>query len=111
MVGHISLPRVTGNDIPASLSSYVIGCLLREELAYDGIVLTDALNMKAVTDQYTSSQAAVEAILAGNDMILMPKDFHSAYRGILDAVENGTISQERVDESLRRILELKFSFS
>lgn len=107
MVGHISLPQVTGNDTPASLSSYVIGHLLREELGYDGIVLTDALNMKAVTDQYDSSQAAVEAILAGNDMILMPKDFHSAYQGILDAIENGVISQNRLDESLRRILEVK----
>lgn len=107
MVGHISLPQVTGDDTPASLSSYVIGHLLREELGYDGIVLTDALNMKAVTDQYTSSQAAVEAILAGNDMILMPEDFHSAYQGVIDAVENGIISQERLEESLRRILELK----
>lgn len=107
MVGHISLPQVTGDDTPASLSPYVIGHLLREELGYDGIVLTDALNMKAVTDQYTSSQAAVEAILAGNDMILMPKDFHSAYQGVIDAVENGVISQERLEESLRRILELK----
>lgn len=107
MVGHISLPQVTGNDTPASLSSYVIGRLLREELGYDGIVLTDALNMKAVTDQYDSSQAAVKAILAGNDMILMPKDFQSAYQGILEAIENGVISQERLDESLRRILELK----
>ncbi|MCI9175795.1 MAG: glycoside hydrolase family 3 protein [Lachnospiraceae bacterium] len=107
MVGHISLPQVTGDDTPASLSSYVIGHLLREELGYDGIVLTDALNMKAVTDQYTSSQAAVEAILAGNDMILMPEDFHSAYQGVIDAVENGVILQERLEESLRRILELK----
>lgn len=109
MVGHISLPQVTGDDTPVSLSLYVIGHLLREELGYDGIVLTDALNMKAVTDQYTSSQAAVEAILAGNDMILMPKDFHSAYQGVIDAVENGVISQERLEESLRRILELKMN--
>lgn len=107
MVGHISLPQVTGTDIPASLSSYVIGRLLREELGYDGIVLTDALNMQAVTGQYTSSQAAVEAILAGNDMILMPMDFHSAYEGILDAVARGAITQERLDESLRRILKVK----
>ena len=107
MVGHISLPQVTGNDTPASLSSYVIGHLLRHELGYDGIVLTDALNMKAVTDQYTASQAAVEAILAGNDMLLMPEDFHSAYQGIIDAVKNGVISQERLEESLRRILKLK----
>lgn len=109
MVGHISLPQITGDGTPASLSPYAIGHLLREELGYDGIVLTDALNMKAVTDQYTSSQAAVAAIQAGNDMILMPKDFQSAYQGILDAINNGAITQERLEESLRRILKLKLS--
>ena len=110
MVGHISLPQVTGDDTPASLSSYVIGHLLREELGYDGIVLTDALNMKAVTDQYTSSQAAVEAILAGNDMILMPEDFKAAYAGILEAVQNGTLSEERIDESVKRIVGTKLKW-
>lgn len=109
MVGHISLPEVTGDDVPASLSPFVIGNLLRSELGYEGIVLTDALNMGAVTDQYTSAQAAVKAILAGNDMILMPLDFKSAYAGILTAIEDGTISQERLDESLVRILRVKLS--
>lgn len=107
MVGHISLPQVTGDDIPASLSPYVIEELLRKEMGYGGIVLTDALNMKAVADQYTSSQAAVGAILAGNDMILMPLDFQSAYQGVLDAIEAGTITQERLDKSLERILKVK----
>ncbi len=109
MVGHISLPQITGDGTPASLSPYAIGDLLRGELGYEGIVLTDALNMKAVTSQYTSSQAAVAAIQAGNDMILMPEDFPSAYQGILDAVKSGVITQERLEESLRRILERKFS--
>ncbi len=109
MVGHISLPEVTGDDVPASLSPFVIGNLLRTKLGYEGIVLTDALNMGAVTDQYTSAQAAVKAILAGNDMILMPLDFKSAYAGILTAIQDGTISQERLDESLARILRVKLS--
>ena len=109
MVGHISLPEVTGDDVPASLSPFVIGNLLRAKLGYEGIVLTDALNMGAVTDQYTSAQAAVKAILAGNDMILMPLDFKSAYAGILTAIQDGTISQERLDESLARILRVKLS--
>lgn len=109
MVGHISLPQIIGDGTPASLSPYAIGHLLREELGYGGIVLTDALNMKAVTSQYTSSQAAVAAIQAGSDMILMPADFQSAYQGILDAVKSGAITQERLEESLRRILERKLS--
>lgn len=109
MVGHISVPQVTGNDVPASLSSHIINDLLRGELGYDGIVLTDALNMGAVTDQYTSSQAAVNAILAGNDMILMPLDFKNAYEGILSAVKEGIITEERLEESLERILRIKFS--
>lgn len=107
MVGHISLPQVTGNDIPASLSPSVVGGLLREEMGYHGIVLTDALNMKAISGQYTSAQAAVQAILAGNDMVLMPLDFKGAYQGVLDAVENGTITLERLEESLSRILKVK----
>ncbi len=109
MVGHISLPGITGNETPASLSPYVISHLLRKELGYNGIVLTDALNMKAITNQYTPSQAAVAAIQAGNDIILMPADFQSAYQGILDALRNGTITEERLEESLRRILKLKLS--
>lgn len=109
MVGHISVPQVTGNEVPSSLSSYVINDLLRGELNYDGIVLTDALNMGAITDQYTSSQAAVNAILAGNDMILMPLDFKNAYEGMLSAVKEGIITEERLEESLERILKVKFS--
>jgi len=107
MVGHISLPNVTGDDVPASLSSHIITELLRGELGYDGIVLTDALNMGAVTQQYTSAQAAVNAILAGTDMILMPQDFKSAYEGIWNALQDGTITEERLNESLTRILRVK----
>ncbi len=111
MVGHISLPNVSGDDVPASLSSHMISNLLREELGYDGIVLTDALNMGAITQKYTSSQAAVGTILAGSDMILMPDDFASAYKGVLEAVRDGTITEERLDESLVRILRVKLLLS
>lgn len=111
MMGHISLPEVTGDDVPASLSPYMISSLLRGELAYDGIVLTDALNMGAITETYTSSQAAVGTILAGSDMILMPADFKSAYEGVLHAVREGTITEERLNESLTRILRVKLLIS
>lgn len=107
MVGHISLPNVTGDNTPASLSQEIITDLLRTEMQYDGIVVTDALGMGAVVQQYSSADAAVQTILAGSDLILMPQNFQEAYQGILDAIENGTISQERLDESLRRILRMK----
>lgn len=111
MVGHISLPEATGDDTPASMSSVIITDLLRTKLGYDGLVVTDALNMGAVTEQYTSAQAAVQTILAGGDLVLMPVDFEAAYEGVLDAVKSGTISEERVDESLRRILRLKLTMT
>lgn len=109
MVGHISLPSVTGNDEPASCSKTIIQDKLRDQLGYDGIVLTDGLQMKAVTDRYTSAQMAVKVIRAGGDMLLEPENFEQAYEGILRAVADGTISEARIDESLRRILRVKFT--
>ena len=63
--------------------------------------------MSAITEYYTSDEAAVRAILAGADMILMPEDFEAAYNGVLEAVSNGTITEERINESLRRIYRVK----
>lgn len=108
MVGHISAPSLTdGEKIPASLSEEIITGILREELGYDGIVITDAMNMAAVTDYYEADVAAIMALKAGADMILMPEDFPQAYEGVLQAVQDGTISQERVDDSLKRIYRVK----
>lgn len=107
MVGHFSLPRVTGNDVPASLSPSVITDLLRKELAFEGIIITDALDMGAIAQQYSSAEAAVQALLAGNDLVLMPKDFHAAYQGVLDAIARGELTEARIDESVRRILRVK----
>lgn len=109
MVAHISLPNVTGNDTPASMSPEIITDLLRTRLQYDGLVVTDALNMGAVTSQYSSAEAAVQTILAGSDLILMPDNFEEAYQGVLHAVGDGTITRERLDESLERILKVKVS--
>ncbi len=108
MVGHVQLPMVTGDDTPASLSSAVVTGILRGELAYDGVVITDALNIEAVTGRYTSAEAAVMALQAGADMLLMPEDFVQAYEGVLAAVENGTLSQERITQSLKRIYRVKY---
>lgn len=111
MVGHISCPTVTGNDEPASLSEKMVSDVLREELGFDGVVITDAMNMGAVSNAYSSSDAAVKAIHAGVDIILMPEDFRQAYEGVLEAVESGELTEERIDESLYRIIELKLKMT
>lgn len=108
MVGHISAPNLTGGEkVPASLSEEIITGILRSELGYDGIIITDAMNMAAVTDYYETDVAAIMALKAGADMILMPEDFQQAYEGVLQAVQDGTVSQERVDDSLKRIYRVK----
>lgn len=107
MVSHISAPNAISQDLPASLSSEFVTALLREEMGFEGIIITDAMNMGAITQHYDSAQAAVMAFEAGADMILMPEDFQAAYEGILQAVSSGTISEERLDESVTRILEIK----
>lgn len=107
MAAHISAPRVTGDDTPASLSKTMITDILRGQMGYDGIVVTDAMNMGAVTEQYTSAQAAVKALQAGADLVLMPEDFQEAYQGVLDAVKDGTLTEQRVNESVTRIVKVK----
>ena len=82
--------------------------LLRNQLGYNGIVITDALDMSAITDSYSSAEAAVKAIEAGADMLLMPENFEEAYQGLLEAVQNGTISEDRINESLKRIYRVKY---
>ena len=111
MVGHISVPGITGNEVPSSLSAYMVNEVLRSQMGYRGIIITDAMNMGAITSGYSSSDAAVTAILAGVDMILMPENFAEAYDGVINAVNNGVISQERIDESVVRIVRLKQSMS
>ncbi len=107
MVGHISLPKVIGDDTPASLSSYIMTDLLREELGYKGIIVTDALAMKVVIDEYSSDEAAVRALEAGADILLLPEDFELAFQGVLQAVNEGRLSRERLDQSLQRIIRQK----
>ena len=106
MISHMSLPEVVGDNTPCSLSQAIITGLLREELGYSGIVITDAQNMGAVTI-YGPDEAAVLAIEAGADMVLMPDDLDAAYEGLLSAVTSGRITESRIDESIERILSLK----
>lgn len=109
MVGHIAAPALTGDNTPCSMSSAVVTNMLREELGFNGVVITDALNMSAISEYYTSDEAAIMALKAGCDMLLMPEDFETAYNGVLQAVQNGTISEERINDSLRRIYRVKYS--
>lgn len=107
MVSHLSVPGITGDNTPSSMSDKVINSILRGQLGFEGVIITDAMDMGAVTEYYTSDEAAVKALLAGADMILMPEDFEMAYQGVLEAVNNGTLSEERINESLRRIFRVK----
>ena len=107
MVGHISLPAVTGDQTPASLSYEIVTGLLRQELGFSGVAVTDSMSMAAITDFSPPGQAAVQAVQAGIDLVLMPEDLEDAVEGILSAVERGELSEERIDESVERILRLK----
>ena len=107
MVGHICVPNVTGDDTPSTLSEKVVTDILRGELGFKGLVITDALNMGAISGSYESAEAAVRALEAGCDLLLMPEDFQAAYQGVLDGVNSGRITEERIDESVKRILEVK----
>lgn len=109
MVSHAIATGIDTEGLPSSLSEQVITTVLRGELGYDGVVITDALNMGAITEYYTSEEAAVMAIEAGADMLLMPEDFEAAYNAVLTAVQDGTISEERINESLRRIYRIKYA--
>ncbi len=108
MMAHLAVPEVIGDSTPASLSGVMIGDLLRGQLGFDGIVITDALNMGAITENYSSAEASVKALEAGVDMLLMPKDFKEAYEGVLAAVADGTLSEERINQSIRRIYQVKY---
>lgn len=107
MISHITAPNITADKLPASLSAEMIGGKLRGELGYKGVIISDSMAMGAITHGYSSSEGAIKAILAGVDIILMPEDFVNAYNGIYTAVKNGIISEERIDESVLKILNLK----
>lgn len=104
MVGHITLPKAAKDQSPASVNKEIVTDMLRSGLGYDGLVITDAMNMGAITKEYSSAEAAVKAIQAGVDIVLMPEDFQAAYQGVLAAVKDGTISEKRINESVSRII-------
>jgi beta-N-acetylhexosaminidase len=116
MVGHIALPNVTGNDDPATISPEIVTDILRGDLKFNGVVITDALNMGAVSMYYDVPQYCVKAIQAGCDLLLMQSDtskgdlvgqFDAAYNAVLDAVKSGDIGEERLNQSVARIVKMK----
>lgn len=108
MLGHIALPAIDPSGLPASLSSVLVDGLLRGELGFDGVVITDSLRMKGVRNVQPDAQIVVSALAAGADQLLMPADLDLAYRSVLDAVRAGTLTETRIDASVLRILELKW---
>lgn len=107
MTAHIGTPNVTGTETPATMSSLILQDKLRGVLGYRNIIVTDAMEMGAITQQYTCEEATVGCILAGADIVLGPQNFIKAFDAIVAAVENGTITESRIDQSVRRILSLK----
>ncbi|MBT2387914.1 glycoside hydrolase family 3 C-terminal domain-containing protein [Streptomyces sp. ISL-1] len=107
MTAHIQFPALDPSNDPATLSRPILTGILREELGYDGVVVTDALNMQGVRDKYGDHRVPVLALKAGVDQLLNPPDLAVAWNGVLTAVKSGEISVSRIDESILRILSLK----
>lgn len=107
MTAHLALPQIDSTKRPATLSYPVITGLLRNKLAFRGLVVTDGMPMQGITDHYGADEAAILAIDAGVDAILVPPEFVKAYDGVLAAMQSGRISRQRLDESVRRILTVK----
>lgn len=106
MVGHMIVENID-NTAPASLSEKVVTELLRNEMNFTGLIITDSLEMNAVSEHYTGGEAAVRAIKAGNDLLLEPKDLNEAVMAVMNAVSQGEITEQQINEHVLRILEVK----
>ena len=109
MVGHMALPQVAGDNTSITMSKEVISDLLRAELGFNGVVITDAMNISAITEYYGADEVAIKAFKAGADMVLMPENFETAYKGVIAAVQEGTISEDRINDSLKRVFRIKYA--
>jgi len=107
MTAHIVVPALDPAGDPATLSRPILTGVLREQLRFDGVVITDSLGMKGVRDKYGDAEIPLRAIEAGVDQLLMPVDPGLAYNSVLSAVRGGRISEARIDQSVERILKLK----
>lgn len=108
MTGHIQFPELDPTGDPATLSEPIMTGLLRDEIGYDGVVVTDSLSMAGVRETYPDEYVPVKALQAGVDMLLMPPNLDTAYNAVVEAVANGELTEKRIDTSVRRILTLKY---
>lgn len=107
MTAHVCLPNVTGSSTPSTLSPMVLTEILRGRLGYQGIIITDSMEMGAITQQYSNEEATLLALEAGVDILLTPQDYPKAFEAVLKAVEDGRITVQMIDERVGRILALK----
>ena len=108
MVGHLAVPSITKDNTPASLSKKLISDFLKDELGYRGLVITDALNMKALTNYYSDDELCPIAVKAGVDLLLMPPSPKVCLTSVINEIQKGNISIDRINESVRKILKLKY---
>lgn len=107
MTAHVIIEAIDP-DLPATLSHDVLTGVLRGDLGFDGIIVTDAMDMQAIDDHWGAAEAAVMAVKAGADVVLMPPDMDAAIGAVIDAVRSGEISKKRIEASVRRILQVKY---
>jgi beta-N-acetylhexosaminidase len=107
MTAHLNVPALEPDNLPATVSSKIITGVLRDELGFHGLVVTDAMEMQGLLAMFDSAEASVRAIEAGADVLLMPKRPEEAIRGVVAAVEKGRISRKRIDDSVNRVLAAK----
>lgn len=110
MAGHIAVPAINDDLTPATMSHRMITEILKDELGFDGLVITDSLEMKAITDAYSPGEAALSALKAGCDLLLMPTDLAEAFDAVFESVQKGDISEESLDDRVRHILHLKRAY-
>ena len=111
MIGHIKTPNTTNDDLPASLSKEIITDILRDTYKYDGLIITDSFEMAAITKYYTNQEVVLTAIDAGVDILLMPENYKEAFDTIIQAINTNQIKEERINESVKRILKLKTKYN
>nr|WP_312469810.1 glycoside hydrolase family 3 N-terminal domain-containing protein [Neobacillus sp.] len=120
MTAHVTFPKIDNTKaiskkdgteiaVPATLSHKVLTGLMRESMGFKGVIVTDAMNMQAIVDHFGPVDAAVRAVKAGTDILLMPVGLELVANGLYDAVKSGDISEERIDQSVERILTLKLN--
>ena len=110
MAAHIAVPKITQDMIPASLSKIMINDLLREDIGYQGLIMPDSLKMKALTNYFTNEDIYLKCIKAGNDLLLIPQDIKETYETIYRKVNEGIIKEERIEQSVYKILSTKFEY-